>query len=80
MQTIYSMQSNPKGNQAILNYNFKSLQKWFYGNYMVLNPSTCLQQSTCVSKFEISYFYTNIGDEVLRITINTNLIFYSYLK
>ena len=40
--TIYPMQNNPpKSNQAILNYNFTTLQKWFYESDMVLNPSKC---------------------------------------
>ena len=39
--TLYSIQNNPKSNQAIQNYNFTTLQKWFYENDMVLNPSKC---------------------------------------
>ena len=39
--TLYSIQNNPKSNQAIPNYNITTLQKWFYENYMVLNPSKC---------------------------------------
>ena len=37
--TLYSIQNNSKRNQEILNNNFTALQKWFYENYMVLNPS-----------------------------------------
>ena len=37
--TLYSIQNNPKSNQAIINYNFTTLQKWFYENYFVLNQS-----------------------------------------
>ena len=39
--TLYLIQNNSKSNQAILNYNFTTLEKWFYQNYMVLNPSKC---------------------------------------
>ena len=39
--TLYSIQNNSKRNQEILNNNFTALQKWFYENYMVLNPSKC---------------------------------------
>ena len=44
--TLYSIQNNPKSNQAILNYNVTTLQKWFYENYMVLNPGKCFY--TCL--------------------------------
>ena len=30
--TIHSIQNNPKSNQAVLNYNFTTIQKWFYEN------------------------------------------------
>ena len=30
--TLYSIQINRKSNQTILNYNFTTLQKWFYEN------------------------------------------------
>ena len=86
--TIYPMQNNPpKSNQAILNYNFTTLQKWFYENYMVLNTSKCL--SMCFgSKSEINNFILKnwikipltLEYEVLGTTINTNLNFYSDLK
>ena len=39
--TLESIQNNPKSNQAIPSYNHLTLQKWFYENYMVLNPSKC---------------------------------------
>ena len=37
--TLYSIKNNSKSNQTILNYNFTTLKKWFYENYIVLNPS-----------------------------------------
>ena len=42
--TLCSIQNNSKSNQAILNY-ITTLQKWFYENYMVLNPSKCFYMS-----------------------------------
>ena len=36
--TLYSIGENHNTNKNILNKNFLSLQKWFYDNYMVLNP------------------------------------------
>ena len=39
--TLYSVQENHKTNRDILNKNLLSLRKWFYDNYMVLNPGKC---------------------------------------
>ena len=47
--TLYSIQNNSKSNQAILNYNFITLKKWFYENYMVLNQS--------------KFFYISLGSK-----------------
>ena len=86
--TLFNTKQNPKSNQAILNYNFTTLQKkWFYENYMVLNPGKCFYM--CLGpKSEISDFILEdrtkipltLEYEVLGITIDTNLIFYSHLK
>ena len=60
--TLYSIQNNSKSNQAILNYSFITLKKWFYENYMVLNQS--------------KFFYISLGskseinDFVLEDTTN----------
>ena len=55
--TLYSMQSNRKSNQAILSYNFTTLQKQFYENYMVLNPSKyfymCLGSKSDINDFTL---------------------------
>ena len=85
--TLYSIQNNPKSNQAILNYNFRTLQKRFenYGNYMVLNPSKCLYMCSG-SKPRINDFVpedrtkipVTLKGEVLGITIDANLNFYSH--
>ena len=78
--TLYSIQNNPKSNQAILNYNFTTLQNWFCENYMVLNPNKCFY--ICLgSKSEINDFILEdrtkipltLEHEVLGITIKTNL-------
>ena len=53
--TLYSIKNNPKSNQAILNYNFATLSKWFYENYMALNLRKCLYMSLG-SKSEINDF------------------------
>ena len=85
--TLYSIQNNPKSNQAIPNYNFTNLQKWFYENYMVLNLSKCF--CMCLgSKSEMNDFILEhrtkipltLEHKVLRITIDTNLNFCSQLK
>ena len=85
--TLYSIQNNPKSNQAILNYNFTTLQKWVYENYMVLNPSKCFYM--CLgSNSEINNFILEdrtkipltLEHEVLGITIDTNLNLYSHLQ
>ena len=83
----YSIQNNPNSNQAILNYNFTTLQKWFYENYMVLNLSKCFYMFLGL-KSEINNFILEdrtkipltLEHEALRITICTNLNFYSHLK
>ena len=83
--TLYSIQNNPKSNQAILNYNFTTLQKWFYENYMVLNPIKYFYM--CVgSKSDINDFIhedrtkipLTLEPEFLVITIDTSLNFYSH--
>ena len=85
--TLYSIQENHKTNRDILNKNFLSLRKWFYDNYMVLNPGKCcfmslgsnsdnsdliLDDST---KIPSSEEYITLG-----ITIDNKLSFYSHLK
>ena len=35
---LYSIHKNHISNQSVLKQNFICLQKWFYENYMVLNP------------------------------------------
>ena len=66
-------------------FNFTTLEKQFYENYMVLSPSKCFYM--CLgSKSEINDFIladrTNtpltLEHEVLGITIDTNLSFYSH--
>ena len=43
--TLYSIGENHNTTRNILNKNFLSLQKWFYDNYMVLNPGKCCYMS-----------------------------------
>ena len=84
---LYSIENNPKSNQTILNYNFTTLQKSFYDNYMVLNPLKYFYMRLG-SKSELNDFILEdrtkipltLEHEVLRITIETNLNFYSRLK
>ena len=85
--TLYSVGENHNPNESILNKNFLSLQKWFYDNFMVLNPGKCyymsfgsnpdksdliLEDSTKIPSAE-EYI-------VLRVTINNMLAFYKHLK
>ena len=50
---LYSIHKNNISNQSVLKQNFICLQKWFYENYMVLNPGKC-----CYMTFE-SIFNNN---------------------
>ena len=43
--TLYLIGENHNTNRNILNKNFLSQRKWFYDNYMVLNPSNCCYMS-----------------------------------
>ena len=47
---LYSIHKNHISNQSVLKRNFICLQKWFYENYMVLNPGKCCYM-TFGSKF-----------------------------
>ena len=47
---LYSIHKNHISNQSVLKQNFICLQKWFYENYMVLNPGKCCYM-TFGSKF-----------------------------
>ena len=64
-----------------------TLQKKFHKNYMVLNPSKCfymyLGSKSEINDFIIEYrtkISLTLEHEVLGITIDTNLNFYSHLK
>ena len=74
-------------NQSVLKQNFICLQKWFYENYMVLNPGKCYY-ITFGSKFNNNVLLLEDGTMipsaeehvVLSITIDSHLNFYSHLK
>ena len=85
--TLYSIGENQNTNRNVLNKNLLSPQKWFYDNYMVLNPGKCcymsfgsnpdksdliLEDSTKIPSAE-EYV-------VLRVTIDNRLTFYNNLK
>ena len=85
--TLYSIGENHNTNRNILNKKFLSLQKWFYDNYMVLNPSKCcymsfgsnpdksdliLEDSTKIPSAEECV--------ILGVTIDNRLTFYNDLK
>ena len=85
--TLYSTGENHDTSRNIINKNFLSLQKWFYDNYMVLNPGKCcdmsfvsnpdkndliLQDSIKISSAE-EYV-------ILEVTIDDRLTFYNHLK
>ena len=85
--TLYSVGENHNTNRNILSKNVLSLQKWFYDNYMVLNPGKCcymsfgsnpdqsdliLEDSTKVPSAE-KYV-------ILRVAIDNRLTFYNHLK
>ena len=85
--TLYSIGENRNTNRNVLNKNVLSLQKWFYDNYMVLNPGKCcymsfgstpdksdliLEESTKILSAE-EY-------AILRVAIDNRLTFYNHLK
>ena len=85
--TLYSTGENHNTNRNILKKNVLSLQKWFYDNYMDLNPGKCcfmsfgsnpnksdliLEASTKIPSAE-EYI-------VLRVTIDNRLNFYNHHK
>ena len=83
---LYSIHKNHISNQSVLKRNFICLQKWFYENYMVLNPGKCCYM-TFGSKFNNDLLLedgTTIPSAeehvVLGITIDSHLNFHSHLK
>ena len=85
--TLYSIGENHNTNRNILNKIFLSLQKWFYDNYMVVNPGKCcymrlgsnpdksdliLEDSTKIPSAE-EYV-------ILGVTTGNRLTFYNHLK
>ena len=81
--TLYSIQNNPKSNQAILNYDCTTLQKWFYENYIVLNQSKCFYMCLDSNGFILedrTKIPLTLEYKFLGITIDTNLKLYSHLK
>ena len=84
--TLYLIQNNRKNNQAIVNHNFTTLQKWFYENCMVTNPSKYFYARLCskskTNDFILQYrtkIPLTLEHYVLGITIDSNLKFYSHL-
>ena len=85
--TLYSVGENHNPNESILNKKFLSLQKWFYDNFMVLNPGKCYYMSFGSSPDKSDLILedsTKIPSAeeyiVLRVTINNMLAFYKHLK
>ena len=78
--TLYSNGENHNTNRDILNRNFLSLEKWFYDNYMALNPGKC-----CYMSFSSNLDKSGLEDSseipsaeeyvILRVTIENRLIF-----
>ena len=84
---LYSIHKNHISNQSVLKRNFICLQKWFYENYMVLNPGKCCYM-TFGSKFNNNDLLLEDGTTipsaeehvVLGITTDSHLNFHSHLK
>ena len=84
---LYSIGENHNTYRNILNKNFLSLQKWFHGNYIVLNPGKC-----CYMKFSSNPDKNDLILEdsskipsaeeyvILGVTIDNRLIFYNHFK
>ena len=85
--TLYSIGENHNTNRNILNNFFFSLQKWFYNNYMVLNPGKYCYMSFGFNP-DKSYLILEDGTKILsaeeyvilRVTIENHLTFYNHLK
>ena len=85
--TLYSIGENHNTNRNILNKKFLSLQKWFYDNYMVLNPGKCCYMSLD-SNPDKSHLILEDSTKipsaeeyvVLGVTIDNRLTFYNHLK
>ena len=85
--TLYLIGENHNTNRNILNKIFLSLQKWFYDNYMVLNPGKCCYLS-CGSNPDNSDLILEDSTKILSaeeyvalgITIDNRLTFYNRLK
>ena len=85
--TLYQIGESYNTNRKILNKNFLSLQKWFYEDYMVLNPVKC-----CYKSFSSYSDKSNLILEdstkilsaeeyvVLEVTIDNKLTVYNHLK
>ena len=85
--TIYSIVKNHNNNRDISNKNFLSLQKWFYDNYMVLNPGKCCYMSfgspphkSDLILEDSTKIPTAEEDVVLVVTIDDRLTFHNHLK
>ena len=85
--TLHSFGENHNTNRNILNKKILSLQKWFYYNYMVLNPGKCFYMSfgSNPDKSDLILGYsTKIPSAedyvILGITIGNTLTFYNHLK
>ena len=85
--TLYSIGENHNTNRNILNKKFLSLQKWFYDNYMVLNPgkSCYISFGSNPDKRDLILEYSTkipSAEEyiVLGVTINNRLTFYNRPK
>ena len=85
--TLYSIGENYITNKNILNKKFLSLQKWFYDNYMFLNPGKCYYMtfSSNLDKNDLileDSTKTSAAKEyvILGVTIDNRLTFYNHLK
>ena len=85
--TLNSMAENHNTNKKILNKKLLLLQKWFYDNFMVLNPDKCCYMSLVSNPGKSDLILkdsTKIhGAEevvVLGVTIDNKQTFYNHLK
>ena len=60
--------------------NFKPLTKWFYDNYMVLNPKKCHYMWYDEFVFDNLYLENSDVEVILGITIGSKLTYDSYIK
>ena len=84
--TMYSSDKNFNIVISRIGYNFAIISKWFYENYMLLNPDKCHFLTLSFNKpfpdfsFENTIIKNFTEEKILGIVIDNNLNFKSHMK